>query len=510
MRPTLLFHYCKSDLFSPQVRYTSLLLLTILFFASTIGTICVGLPEFYDYKRKHELEQRPGALTLHFSAPPLASFGSEQYRSLKNSFELKCKESVEVFANYQVNLECAIDNTKLRLKINGRILDDNDTSLIGEDLVSGGKVKNMDLFCIKGSVSYGSDDNVPVIISNKFRIAFKQKGNGPFICRFNNDNTKFNLMVVAELKHEQPDDNWFYVPKSYMDSIHAKAMAKSITSNEITISGLEDNACNDPKFIEWCRVRKYQTPYESGLDVKLAGERKSNSVWDAELSEISKFFLKSTLKIKEYSNISSTNNELNNYKSISGMFVNVGQIKDLRNVEEVFNSWRESQAGIDGKENGEYMGLPKLENPVMIRLVQEVDEGTKILKFIVTYFLWSLLGILILCFGTMIYTRIEQKKSEIGLLRMMGGSRFTIQGITVLQTFILGFLGIAMGVCMGMISFSVFLFRYNIPFNTVFDHDFAIRLLISSFGCLIFMVIASIAACYFASIKSPSQLINAH
>ena len=523
MRPKLLFHYCKSDLFSSQVRYTTMFLLLILVFASMIGAICGGLPKYYEYIRTNELEQRHGALTLYFVAPPFVSFSDDQYESLKKAFEpLKNKNEItEIFPNIQFSVDCEIAKSNLVLKIKGRVIEDNDVSLIGEVLKSGEKIKNINYVLPVSDISSESIPTVPVIIDKKFRSVLKQKGDGPFVCNFSKDSTIFNLQVVAELEHEQEDECYFYVKKSYMDRIHKKAVENSIKSNSIDISGLNKNAVNKKEFKDWCKTNNYRSPYETvsveektaiRLSLSKNQSYQSKSDWDDTLVKIEKIFElpKNSLSIVNYISKTTTNYELKNYGSISGMIVNVKQIKDLRNIEKAFLVWRESQAGIDGKDNGIYMGLPKLENPVMIRLVEEVDEGTKNSKTIVLLCLCGLLIILILCFGTMIYTRIEQKKSEIGLLRMMGGSRFTIQLITILQTIIVGFFGIMTGVFIGIFAFSLFLYLKNMPFSTVFNNEFVIYLLVSAFGCLISMVFASVAACYFASIKSPSQLINAH
>ena len=149
MRLKLLLHYCKSDLFSPQIRYTTMLLLLILVFASMIGTICRGLPKYYEYKRTHELEQRPGALTLHFVAPPFGSFSKEQYESLKKAFEpLKNNKAItEIFPNIQISIESKIANSGLLYKFKGRMLQDNDVSLIGEFLINGKKSYSR-IFCV--------------------------------------------------------------------------------------------------------------------------------------------------------------------------------------------------------------------------------------------------------------------------------------------------------------------------------------------------------------------------
>ena len=523
MRLKLLFHYCKSDIFSPQVRYTTMLLLLILVFASMIGTICRGLPKYYEYIRTHELEQRQGALTLHFVAPPFGSFSKEQYESLKKEFELlkNNKAITEIFPNIQISIESKIANSDLLFKFKGRVLEDNDVSLIGEALNNGKKLSKIDNDWSASINTSDSVETIPVIIGKKFRSDLKQTGNGPFRCNFSKDFTIFNLQVIAELEHEQEDLCSFYVSKSHMDRIHEIAVANSINSNAINIAGLNKDAVKKKEFKDWCKTNNYRTPYESvsrdghpAIRLKLFDEQRyhSKSDWDKTLVMIEEFFKlpPKTLSIVDFFGQTSSNYELNNYGSIAGMFVNVHQIKDLRSVEKVFLGWQVSQAGISGKANGVYMGLPKLENPVMIRLVEEVDEGTKNSKTIVALCLWGLLGILILCFGTMIYTRIEQKKSEIGLLRMMGGSRFTIQTITILQTIIIGFFGIISGVFIGMFIFSSYLYFNNMPFSIVFDNEFVIYLLVSALSCLISMVLASIAACYFASIKSPSQLINAH
>ena len=523
MRLKLLLHYCKSDLFSPQIRYTTMLLLLILVFASMIGTICRGLPKYYEYKRTHELEQRPGALTLHFVAPPFGSFSKEQYESLKKAFEpLKNNKAItEIFPNIQISIESKIANSGLLYKFKGRMLQDNDVSLIGEFLINGKKLNKIDNDWSATIISADSVETIPVIIGKKFLSDLKQTGNGPFRCNFSKDSTIFNLQVIAELEHEQEDLCSFYVSKSHMDRIHEKAVANSINSNAINILGLYKDAVKNDEFKEWCDKYNYRTPYESvssdgqpAIRLKLFNEQRyqSKSEWDETLLKIEDFFElhPRSLSIIDFFGQTSSNYELNNYGSIAGMFVNVHQIKDLRSVEKVFLGWQVSQAGISGKENGVYMGLPKLENSVMIRLVEEVDEGTKNSKTIVALCLWGLLGVLILCFGTMIYTRIEQKKSEIGLLRMMGGSRFTIQTITILQTIIIGFFGIISGVFIGMFIFSSYLYFNNMPFSIVFDNEFVIYLLVSALSCLISMVLASLAACYFASIKSPSQLINAH
>jgi ABC-type antimicrobial peptide transport system permease subunit len=523
MRPTLLYHYCKSDLFSSQVRYTTIFLLLILIFASMIGAICGGLPKYYEYIRTHELEQRHGALTLHFVAPPFVSFSDDQFETLKKAFEpLKKNNAItEIFPNIQFSVDCDIAKSNLVLKIKGRMIEDNDVSLIGEVLKSGEKIKNIDYLLPASATSSDSSQTIPVIIDKKFRSVLKQKGDGPFSCNFSKDSTIFNLKVVAELEHEQEDECYFYVRKSSMDLIRAKAVANSIKSNSIDVLGLNKNAVNKREFKDWCKTNNYRSPYESisvdgksviRLSLSNNQSYQSNSNWAECLVKIEKIFElpKNSLSIVNYTGKTTTNYELKNYGSISGMFVNVRQIKNLRNVEKIFLEWRESQAGVDGRDNGIYMGLPKLENPVMIRLVEEVDESTKNSKTIVFLCLCGLLGVLVLCFGTMIYTRIEQKKSEIGLLRMMGGSRFTIQGITILQTFILGFFGIMIGLFIGIFVFSLYLYLNNMPFSTVFNNEFVIYLLVSALGCLISMVLASIVACYMASIQSPSQLINSH
>jgi len=201
------------------------------------------------------------------------------------------------------------------------------------------------------------------------------------------------------------------------------------------------------------------------------------------------------------------------------MYVNVDKIENLRKVEEVFKTWREdliektisnSDNKAFNRDSGIYMSMPKLENQTVIRLVEEVDEATKVAVAMVDNFLWMLLFILVCCFGALIYNRIEQKKSEFGLLRMMGGSHLTLQKITFFQVIIIGFPSIIIGILFGLFGFSIFLKIKNIPFSFVFNHEFFMRLGFAAFTCIFFMILAAWFACRISSNKSPSELINSH
>jgi len=262
MRTSLLLKYCGSDLFSRRVRTSSLFLFGILLLASCVATVCRGLPEFYHFIRNKQLEQKPGALTLHFVAPLLGSFNKNDYDSLVEKFSPLVKDKIvsSIFPNHKVNLEAQLGDKDLYLTISGRIISDKDISLFGELLVDGSFVSDNN-----PSWKISSDINkianvVPVIVGKRFRKVLQQHNN-IINCKFPNASTNFNLFVIGELADDQSDSGFFYGQKSLFDKLYGLAKERAKKYKTVLITGFPIDATENKVFIQWALRNNFRAPY---------------------------------------------------------------------------------------------------------------------------------------------------------------------------------------------------------------------------------------------------------
>jgi hypothetical protein len=96
--------------------------------------------------------------------------------------------------------------------------------------------------------------------------------------------------------------------------------------------------------------------------------------------------------------------------------------------------------------------IPKLQNPDIINQISQIDSSTKWNRIAI----WAQLAvssfILVISLSALVSVRLEQKRSEIGLLRMLGISSTRLLWMFIFQSWLLCLLGMAPGILIALVG----------------------------------------------------------
>jgi len=534
MKTTVLLRYCWTDLFSESVRLVPALQLVLLASCATVYLFSKGLPEHQKYLRLQELANNPGARSLHIVGNSGSLGTGRMQRSDYESLEKKLGSVVgsgiiEAMIPDHGKLEITFRSSKRtnNTRFKGKILNDQDTSLIGQKLVDG---QIMTTEMLRGGLDdVAGKDKLPIILGRRFRSDIPDGDLSDLIGQF--DGLDWWIPEIApfcELVNEQVDQMHFYVFKSHVDHFFKKAINESKISHSVNVLISPDLLVNKP-FRDWCAKLDIRAPVTYD---------KRGDLWVARLTQLpgpdamSKFAWASLLKsardtlgfpagaILDVESLNASEDVSSGLmyhpEALDGMFIVVRDVQYLSLVKKAFLDWLDGvtdQLKAESKsESKEFLGATTafIENPITVRLVEEIDRGASQSRQLVTLFIVSLDVLVIISFLITGIVRVQVTKSVLGLLRMMGASRYDLIAVTLCQNLMLGLMGLGIGYIIGYSTLILYFSVHGVPLAVFANPYFVLTSMLSFVLGLLFMAAAASGSAIMVSFESPARLINTH
>lgn len=534
MKTTVLLRYCWTDLFSEGVRLVPLLQLILLTCCATVYLFSKGLPEHQKYLRLQELTNNPGARSLHIVGNSGSLGSGRMYRADYDSLEKKLASAVgpkiiETMIPDHGKIEITFrsggrsDNTRFK----GRILNDKDTSLIGQKLSNGKMVTSERLR--DASIEVAGKEQLFIILGRRFRADIPDGDVSRLIGQFDGlDWWIPEIVPLCELVNDQMDQAHFYVFKSQIDRIFSKAVEESKVSHSVNVR-ISPILLENTFFREWCAKLDIRSPVPYD---------KEGDLWVARLTQLpgpgamSQFAWKSLLKlcqnkpdypigaILEVESLHASevvaSGMIYRPEALDGMYIVVRDVQDLSAVKKIFLEWLNEvtthlKAASKSENKGNLGAITAfIENPITVRLVEEIDRGASQSRQLVTLFIVSLEVLVVISFLITGIVRVQVTKSVLGLLRMMGASRYDLIAVTLCQNLMLGLIGLGVGYIIGYSTLILYFSAHDVPLAVFANSYFVLTSLLSFIVGLVFMAVAASVSAIMVSFESPSQLINTH
>ena len=526
MKASVLLRYCYLDLFADGVRLVPILQIFFLATCATVYLFSKGLPEHQKYLRIQELENNPGARSLHIlgnSGIRTGRMSPIDYSSLESKVKSEIGYAIQdIFPDHgKVNMKLKSHGSRDFKPVIGKVLNDRDLSLVGQKIV-GGTTFSHDLF-MKNSADSSNEPSIRIILGMRFKSAYPNEDCSSFTGKFDGlDGVIPRIVPVCELANDQIDESDFYVFKSDLDRAFAIASEESKKSHAVHVR-LSPVLLRNQFFKEWCSLSDLRTPYDIGKSDDMVLARlihlpgpgsQSKFGWDLLLDTARKhkdFPPKAVIEIVELFN-PETASKSDTYmpESINGMYIFVNDVQSLSLVKSVFINWLDEVTQKLGDKPNIGATTAFIENPVTLRLVEEIDKGASQSRQLVSVFIFSLDLLVVISFLITGFVRVQVTKSVLGLLRMMGASQWDLIVITFCQNLILGLFGLASGYVLGYLILTGYFSLRGVPLVVFWNSYFIFTSLYSFFIGLISMACAASLSAFWISFESPAQLINSH
>ncbi len=534
MKTTVLLRYCWTDLFSESVRLVPALQLVLLASCATVYLFSKGLPEHQKYLRLQELANNPGSRSLHIIGCSGLLGSGQMLRKDYDSLEEKMRTDIgtEIIERIvpdhgQIDITFRSGYRNDNLKFKGTVLDDNDVSLIGQKLSDG----NTFTAEMLQEVLNKSHDNekLSIVLGRRFKSDIPEGD----ISQLNGQLEGLDYVIpeiipFCELANEQMDQSLFYVFKGQFDKIFKRITLESQTSHSVNIR-ISALLLESDFFANW------RSKFDIGPPVpydKVGGLLVSRLTQLPGPGAMSKFGWKSLLEgartdknfpkgsVLEMEDLHApeavSGGLIYRPETLDGMYIVVRDIQHLSLVKKTFLGWLDevtnrlrSESKIVDKAN---LGATTafIENPITVRLVEEIDRGASHSRQLVTLFIVSLDVLVIISFLITGIVRVQVTKSVLGLLRMMGASRYDLIAVTLCQNLMLGLMGLGIGYIIGYSTLILYFSVHGVPLAVFANPYFVLTSMLSFVLGLLFIAAAASGSAIMVSFESPARLINTH
>jgi len=486
--------YIWNDLWDREVRKISRVIWFIFFIASLSSTFGLAFPEISDYKRKQHLLENPNSLRLIFSPPfggtfnDLAKDGVDTPNPLKlrlikgfepllasgviQSIQERSRMSLEWFDDTTTVSAPGRSSETIRTTIRGRVLKSEDPCLEGQTLMDGKVIKDSD----STFGDYGSN-SIPILVTKDFFHTLwgsrKERDKSPdfFVAKnlqfvFRGQEEGFPCTIKGILRDEQPTDGEFFIRKEDLQPKILKVLEDNRLVKSIAIGGVDLKSLRSPaaqKVLDEFRIR-------SPLSVP-EGDEKLYRLAFADQSQAEKIaFWKTTILeklrkvlpngqqvvIKKTTFAEEKFGTLPGKSDCDGIVVHSTDLRGLplihQRFREVFSTKVVGPDGSTDESSIDADTIPKLQNPDIINQISQIDSSTKWNRIAI----WAQLAvssfILVISLSALVSVRLEQKRSEIGLLRMLGISSTRLLWMFIFQSWLLCLLGMAPGIIIALVG----------------------------------------------------------
>lgn len=488
--------YIWKDLWDRDVRKISLVIWFIFFIASISSTLGLAFPEISDYKRKQHLLENPNSLRLIF-APPFGSNFNDFVKSgvdipnplkekLINGFKPLLASGViqSIQERSRMSLEWFDDTTTvsvaqsseiIRTIIRGRVLRAGDPCLEGQNLVNGMVIKDSDsIFGDSGAAS------IPIVVTKDFFHALwgnrKERDKNPdfFVTKnlqfvFRGQDEGFPCTIKGILRDEQPTDGEFFIRMEDLQPKIVKVLEENRLVKSIIIGGVEGKSLRSPaaqKVLDEFGIRSpFSVPEgdETLYRLAFADQIRSEKIafWEKTiLGKIRKELPNGEqVVIKKRTFAEEKFGTLPGKSDCDGIVVHSADLGGLplihQRFREVFSKGDVNADGSTDEDSIDADKIPKLQNPDIINQISQIDSSTKWNRIAI----WTQLAvgsfILVISLSALVSVRLEQKRAEIGLLRMLGISSTRLLWMFIFQSWLLCLLGMAPGIFFALIGLDV-------------------------------------------------------
>ena len=520
----------------------------IFLFASISSTFGLAFPEISDYKRKQHLLENPNSLRLIFGPPFGGNFNDALKKGVDtpNPLKLRLIKGFEpllgsgvihsIQERARMPLEWFDDTTivsapdrsseTIRTTIRGRVLKSGDPCLEGQTLMDGKVIKDSDsIFGDSGT------DSIPIVVTKDFFYALwgnrKEKDKNPdfFVAKnlkfvFRGQDEGFSCTINGILRDEQPTDGEFFIRKEDLQPKILKVLDDNRLVKSVAIGGVDLKSLRSPaaqKVLDEFRIR-------SPLSVP-EGDEKLYRLAFADQSQAEKIaFWKTTILeklrkvlpngeqvlIKKTTFAEEKFGTLPGKSDCDGIIVHSTDLRGLplihQRFREVFSTMVVGPDGSTDESSIDADNIPKLQNPDIINQISQIDSSTKWNRIAI----WAQLAvssfILVISLSALVSVRLEQKRSEIGLLRMMGISSTRLLWMFIFQSWLLCLMGMVPGLFIALFSLeSIRKFAFDFSWNMDY---FWIFLLVYSASHFLLLAIGVWLGAWASLNQPPAKWLN--